>query len=341
MVLEHVAHIMEGRENYRIWKKANEQNQRTSEFVYSVTPLFNSSFIHRKAGRQAGSVSGQEIIILSTSISSSSSDFYFVFLKMVEDHYNPSEINSVDFKNVLEASTVYMNKKRKLEADQLGLPLSKHNSWDRGVASEFGSPSNEIPEREDFCIVLSKGKIHGEEGDDESELDSGNGSNSIAGDADSNMSVYGEYKNDLLWKTFSGDDPSTPSVTWGGDFHKSSLYSLDSRSVTKSSAAKDKSPFKDGERYSPPHDIGLLAPLNYEQLLEYESNVHYACSDYEDDSIGEDNDLQDLLYTSSGNANNFVLSSGRWDVNNQETQPATEKLTIDKEFELYFSTLML
>nr|XP_043628884.1 protein FAR-RED-ELONGATED HYPOCOTYL 1-LIKE-like [Erigeron canadensis]XP_043628885.1 protein FAR-RED-ELONGATED HYPOCOTYL 1-LIKE-like [Erigeron canadensis] len=39
---------------------------------------------------------------------------------------------------------------------------------------------------------------------------------------------------------------------------------------------------------------------------------------------------------------NYVLSSGRWNVvNNQDTEQIGEKLTIDKEFEQYFSMLML
>ncbi|PWA88889.1 hypothetical protein CTI12_AA057590 [Artemisia annua] len=39
-------------------------------------------------------------------------------------------------------------------------------------------------------------------------------------------------------------------------------------------------------------------------------------------------------------SNNYVLSSGRWDII-QDTEQGTEKLTIDKEFEQYFSMLML
>ncbi|KAK1437117.1 hypothetical protein QVD17_02902 [Tagetes erecta] len=47
--------------------------------------------------------------------------------------------------------------------------------------------------------------------------------------------------------------------------------------------------------------------------------------------------IEDLFCS---NSNNSVLSSGRWNVN-QDSEQGTEKLTIDKEFEQYFSMLML
>ncbi|KAL1209941.1 Protein FAR-RED ELONGATED HYPOCOTYL 1 [Cardamine amara subsp. amara] len=65
-------------------------------------------------------------------------------------------------------------------------------------------------------------------------------------------------------------------------------------------------------------------------------------------------DIENILYltedededeakgcSSSSNAANFVLSSGRWTVNQDSTRHDTKKPTIDQEFEQYFSTLML
>ncbi|KAI3732321.1 hypothetical protein L1987_63525 [Smallanthus sonchifolius] len=48
--------------------------------------------------------------------------------------------------------------------------------------------------------------------------------------------------------------------------------------------------------------------------------------------------VEDLFCANS--ANKSVLSSGRWNVK-QDTEQGAEKLTIDKEFEQYFSMLML
>nr|GFB27018.1 protein FAR-RED elongated hypocotyl 1 [Tanacetum cinerariifolium] len=56
----------------------------------------------------------------------------------------------------------------------------------------------------------------------------------------------------------------------------------------------------------------------------------------------EQDELLEDLFCSDGVVvpNNFVLSSGRWNII-QDTEQGTEKLTIDKEFEQYFSMLML
>ncbi|KAL8238368.1 hypothetical protein R6Q59_019449 [Mikania micrantha] len=50
--------------------------------------------------------------------------------------------------------------------------------------------------------------------------------------------------------------------------------------------------------------------------------------------------MEDLFCSNGVLSNNSVLSSGRWNVN-QDAEQGTEKLTIDKEFEQYFSMLML
>ncbi|KAI3819053.1 hypothetical protein L1987_12875 [Smallanthus sonchifolius] len=61
-------------------------------------------------------------------------------------------------------------------------------------------------------------------------------------------------------------------------------------------------------------------------------------SEYEYEYETKQSIMEDLFCSNS--ANNSVLSSGRWNVN-QDTEQGTEKLTIDKEFEQYFSMLML
>ncbi|KAK1365427.1 protein FAR-RED ELONGATED HYPOCOTYL 1 [Heracleum sosnowskyi] len=252
---------------------------------------------------------------------------------MEEDCYDPSEITSVEVDNVLHASVIFMNKKRKIQVEQLDLPLPKHNCCKRGITSELGSPSTEIP-KESVCAVLIAGIIHREEKDSESELESGNGSNSFAEDDDSIMSESDGTKSETVYlKMLSVNCTSTP-VNQTGVFDKGAMFSLDSR-VTKSSADKGKSPCTDYE--NPHHHIGSLASLHDEHFSEYEEYDEYGCLDYGDDSIQQYKQLK-LLCASSGNSENLFLS-----VNNQdaENQPAAEKLTIDKEFEEYFSNLMI
>ncbi|KAK9071366.1 hypothetical protein SSX86_009934 [Deinandra increscens subsp. villosa] len=55
----------------------------------------------------------------------------------------------------------------------------------------------------------------------------------------------------------------------------------------------------------------------------------------------EDDSMEDLFCSNGVLSNNSVLSSGRWNVNQDTKEGGTEKLTIDKEFEQYFSMLML
>lgn len=258
---------------------------------------------------------------------------------MEEGCYDPSEITSNvlhDVNDVLHASIIFINKKRKLQVEQLDLPLPKHNCCKKGITSELGPPSTEIP-KESICAVLITGIIHREEKDSESELESGNGSNSFAEDDDSIMSESDGTKSDTAYlKMLSVDCTSNP-INQTGDFDKGAMFSLDSR-VTKTSADKGKSPCTDYDH--PHHDIGSLASLHNKHFSEYEEYDEYGCLDFGDDSIQQYKQLK-LLYTSSAKAENLFLSSEGWDVNNQENQPAAEKLTIDKEFEEYFSNLMI
>uniref|UniRef100_A0A5B7B6Q7 Uncharacterized protein n=1 Tax=Davidia involucrata TaxID=16924 RepID=A0A5B7B6Q7_DAVIN len=263
---------------------------------------------------------------------------------MEEHNTNPTAFNSVDVDKVLHSNMVYWNKKRKFQGEQLGLPLSKHKCWDRKFNSECDFPSNESLEAEDFHISIIKGKTDVGARDDGLDQESAKDSNSFAGDTDSAMSVSGEAKNDSEYaNSCPYDHPSTSSRDCGSSSFKNSLYSLDSRLVTKSGVDKQEPPYIGREHNSPHHDFGLHTSLNLdEHLLEFGNQIDYSCSEQGNDSIEQctDKELEDLLYSSGPNSNNYVLSSGRWSVN-QETQPGTKKLTIDKEFEQYFSMLML
>ncbi|KAK9290267.1 hypothetical protein L1049_008434 [Liquidambar formosana] len=244
----------------------------------------------------------------------------------------------------LITNIVYINKKRKFQAEQLGLPLSKHKCCKQIFSSECESPLNKNPEAEDFCTHIINGKTEGEVSDDGSEPESGKDSNSFAADSDSAMSVYNEIKFGPEYaKTSANDQLSTSSLNWGSSSFKNTLCSMDSRTVKNMGTGKEKLIFTGGEHNSPHHDGGFQVCQNLEeQLLEFGNHVGYSCSVYDNDSIEHctDEELDDMLYSNGVNSNNYVLSSGRWSVN-QEAQLGTKKPTIDQEFEQYFSMLML
>lgn len=217
---------------------------------------------------------------------------------------------SVDGDNVLHASIIFMNKKRKLQVEQLDLPLPKHNCCKKGITSELHVSSTETPKKS-VCAVLIAGVIHQEEKESESELDSGNGSNSLVEDYDSVMSESCGTKNNTMYlNTLSVDCSSTP-VNQTSEFDKGAMFSLDSR-VTKSSTDKGKSQCTEYDH--PLDDMGLFASLN--DFSDYADYEEYVCLNYGDDSIQQYKQLK-LLYASSLNPENLMLSSDGWDVKNQ------------------------
>lgn len=252
-----------------------------------------------------------------------------------EEQHNPSEINRVDVNKVVESYSgiFFLNKKRKFQAETLGLPLPKHKCSERSFSSDVVYPPNENPRVDDFDTRISKGKIIDVTKDDESEMESGKDSNSYGGDSDSTMSSAEAKIHSECPKTHPSDMPSTSSVNCDNSIFKNSLYSLDSRLVSKPGVDREKSPYG-GDYCFPLNDFGLYSGVNLdEHLLEFGSQRDYNCLEDENDNIETciDKDLP---------PNTYVLSSGRWSVN-QETQPTAKKLTIDKEFEQYFSMLMM
>ncbi|KAA8516410.1 hypothetical protein F0562_016703 [Nyssa sinensis] len=250
---------------------------------------------------------------------------------MEENNNNAPAINSVDVDKVLHSSMVYWNKKRKFPAEHLGLPLPKHKCWDRKFSLEYDFPSNENLKAEDFHGCIITGKTNGGAKD----------TNGFTSDTDSNMSESCEAKNESEYTyTSPCDCPSSSSGDWGSSCFKNALHSFNCKLVTKSGADTAEPPYICREHNSPRHESG---PHYDEHLQEFGNHVDYSCLEHGNDSIEQcaDKELEDMLYYSNGvNSNNYVLSSGRWVVN-QETQPGTKKLTIDKEFEQYFSRLML
>lgn len=250
------------------------------------------------------------------------------------------EVNSpVEINRMKQTSFVDLSKKRKLQAEQLNMPMPKH------ICSNRILECKSDPRAKEVYPCLTMGEINGLARGYETDTESAKDSNSFfTRDSDSIMSISGEEKIELgSPKACSSDQPSTSSVSW--DSFKNSLYSLESRSLTKSSSSKAESSNFSGEHDCPHHNFGLNPSLNYEEhLLELVSHVECSCSEYRINSIGDytDKELEDMLHSNGVAPSSYVLSSGRWTVNQDtDTQPGTKKLTIDKEFEQYFSMLML
>ncbi|KAL0736762.1 hypothetical protein Bca4012_012972 [Brassica carinata] len=74
-----------------------------------------------------------------------------------------------------------------------------------------------------------------------------------------------------------------------------------------------------------------------DKIQEYvEDDLEFICPEFAVE------DLQELIGCQDSNLEgSYTLSSARWSVSNQESEEATNKPTIDKEFEEYFSTLMM
>ncbi|KAJ8533825.1 hypothetical protein K7X08_007149 [Anisodus acutangulus] len=237
-------------------------------------------------------------------------------------------INSVDMSTLpTSTSLAYFNKKRKFQAEQLGMPLPKHMCSFQSYAECSSSPTGAEAKESLPCMIIVENDARGQ--DDDSELESENGSNSLSGDADS---VTSKIDPGCL-KSCSSDQASTSSFNFdGNNWSKNALYSLESRSVTKLTP----------DRATLHHGSGCQPSMDYEEnLLEFGNHGDCTCAECMTEGIelSTEKELENLLY-SGVNPNNYVLSSGRWTAN-QDSQPSSNKLTIDKEFEQYFSMLML
>ncbi|XP_020206925.1 protein FAR-RED ELONGATED HYPOCOTYL 1 isoform X2 [Cajanus cajan] len=202
---------------------------------------------------------------------------------------------------------VEWKKKRKLQSDQLDLLRPKHKCWVGSFPSDHASMYDENP-------VLECMHNHTVE---KSEPESAKDSNSFIEDSDTAMSVNEEAKHEA-------------------DCENSYLY------VNRVRYSEDEE-FVDGE-YVPPYDDADAQALNNHEddLLGLGGFSGHECSEYAKDSneYPVDKEFEDFLFSSGVNPNMCVLSSGRWNVN-QEAQSSSRQPTIDQEFEEYFSMLML
>lgn len=262
---------------------------------------------------------------------------------MEKDSISRTEINSVPSEKVLQTSIDYMDRKRKLQAEELGTPPTKHKWSSQSFAPEYTFPSKAGSDIEYMCV--DRGELSGVSTVDESEQESGKGSNSVSVDTDSIISVSNEAEvgaDQGYFKQYSSFQPSTSSGDWGGSCSKLAVNSSDCNLVMKSSLHILESPSVGKEHDFPHHDTGLQSSINCEErLLEFRGHVDCSCPEcrafFE---VCANKQLEEMIYSNGAVQKNYVLSSGRW-TPNQDTQQSTKKLTIDKEFEQYFSMLML
>lgn len=141
--------------------------------------------------------------------------------------------------------------------------------------------------------------------DDGSEPESMKDSNSYTEDSDSSTSIYGEAK------------PHSSLVSCGADSSEHTSSQLDGSNMEKANCGEE---------------VGLQVLLNLEeQLLEFENHEDYIASEYGDDILEQctNTELEDILYANSSNPNVYVLSSGRWTVNQGKINVSNEVFTIE------------
>ncbi|KAJ4704651.1 Protein FAR-RED ELONGATED HYPOCOTYL 1 [Melia azedarach] len=258
---------------------------------------------------------------------------------MEVDNVNPSEMNSFHINEIRRIAVIDLNKKRKLQAEQLGLPVAKLKCSDGSFPPKSLATLDENPEAEDLLTNIIKGGAM----DDGFENDSAKDSNSVAEDSDSSMSVHGESKFQVEnGKSWPFDRPSSSSFEWGSSsFNDPS--SSDSAAATESESGTEQFTLIGEEHHNAHHVRKLHMAENLgEHLTERGSHAEYHSRVYGHDSSEQftENEIEEILNSNEENPNIYVLSSGRWSAN-QETQRGKRRPTIDQEFEQYFSTLML
>ncbi|KAK8561777.1 hypothetical protein V6N13_149074 [Hibiscus sabdariffa] len=252
----------------------------------------------------------------------------------VDNGTNPSQINSSHNSSL---KIVDLNKKRKLEAEQLGLPVSKHQCWKQTIPSKPPLFVRIVEVDRPLNPYSSKGK--GVDVYDAFETGSDKDSNSFPGNSDSTMPLHAEAKFGTVYANYLLHDKASPTSSYSGSSSQGSRCSSDGTTMESRGVEKEVlSPLGGGTE---PADVEL-AKNTEESLVEYGSYIDYIYSGYGNYSLEQyqDKEIEEILNPSEADPNVYVLSSGRWSVN-QESPRTTRKPTIDQEFEQYFSMLML
>ncbi|XP_061367185.1 protein FAR-RED ELONGATED HYPOCOTYL 1-like isoform X1 [Gastrolobium bilobum] len=260
---------------------------------------------------------------------------------MDADIQNPSQLNRFLADGMHKTEIVEWNKKRKSQSDQMDLLRPKHKCWVGNSSTEHALMFDENPVLESMHIYVVKGRTDATLLGDSSERESAKDSNSFAEDSNTAMSVNEEGKLEADSAKTNGRS-FTSFVDWDGYNVKDNHCSFDVSAVEKVCSSEEDA-FVDNELNPSYHytDLRSLKKLE-EHFLGLGSRTDHMDSEYAKDSFEEsmDKDFEDILYSKGENPNMYVLSSGRWDVN-QEAQSSTRTPTIDQEFEQYFSMLML
>ncbi|KAH6824827.1 hypothetical protein C2S53_010902 [Perilla frutescens var. hirtella] len=226
-------------------------------------------------------------------------------------------------------SIAYLDKKRKVQDEQLEMPFPKQvcrdQHPDRGPSMESGKEPMKVE-----CDEFAKGG--------ESEPESTN-SNSFHGNSDCFMCADDEAKTDPdCPETQTSDEPSTSSASWASTSSGTGLYSSENRSsIDPSTSEPDSLSVSEGHDCPDQQDGMHVGESGCDADLGFSVYGHAKIEHY------TDKELEDLLYSNGvPPGSSYILSSGR-SVNQgaEAQQEVKKKLTIDKEFEQYFSTLML
>ncbi|XP_042476470.1 protein FAR-RED-ELONGATED HYPOCOTYL 1-LIKE-like [Macadamia integrifolia] len=250
---------------------------------------------------------------------------------------------------VIQAKVADLNKKRKLESQQLFFPLSKHKFGYRCSGFDHEQP---LAEKSDENKVIheqtNKGKRVVELADESSELESAKDSNSFVGGSDSPMSGNAETESMPEAEDFAQSITSSGSDS--SNSLKDTLHSLHRRIIKEPTIGKEDQVLIAGiGKPNRPNDNGQLqfgpgAQFSADQLQQFEEHAYRISVPYQVDGLQKcmDEELEDIMLYSNGPSETdmFVLSSGRLSID-KEAQQGTRRPTIDQEFEKYFSSLML
>lgn len=197
---------------------------------------------------------------------------------------------------LLDASIACLEKKRKLQDEQLEIPFPKQLC--RGPSWDLSKEPKKIGSDE-----FGKGG--------ESDPESIN-SNCFHSNSDSFMSIDDEAKTSPdCPETGMSEEPSTSSASWAGTSSGTSLYSTENRPSVSTSTSEPESLSTNEQHDCPEHQHG-------KHVMEFGSNVDLGFSEYGHAELINytEKELEDLLYSNGvGPGSSYILSSGRWPVN--------------------------
>ncbi|XP_024038558.1 protein FAR-RED-ELONGATED HYPOCOTYL 1-LIKE isoform X2 [Citrus clementina] len=154
---------------------------------------------------------------------------------MEVDNVDRSELNSFLINEIRRADVIGLNKKRKLQAEHLGLPIAKLKCSDGSFRSKSLSTLDEVSEVENLQTNIIKGGAT----IDGFEQESAN-SNIYAEGYDSSITVHGKSRFQAeIGESLPDDCPSSSSLNWASSSFKSHSYSSNSAAKTEGGSGLD------------------------------------------------------------------------------------------------------